>query len=105
MIHVKFVEPGGAVHELDATEGRTAMETALSNDVPGIEAVCGGAASCATCHVYVDPAWANRITPISEVEDMLLDLAANRQANSRLSCQIKITPEIDGIVFQVPEPE
>ncbi|MDQ2801504.1 MAG: 2Fe-2S iron-sulfur cluster-binding protein, partial [Pseudomonadota bacterium] len=76
----------------------------MQNDVPGILAECGGVMSCATCHVYVDPAWLDRLPPPSTDEDDMLDnTAAERRANSRLSCQIKMAPELDGLRVQVPE--
>ncbi|HHN72629.1 MAG TPA: 2Fe-2S iron-sulfur cluster binding domain-containing protein [Thermopetrobacter sp.] len=106
MVRVIFVDPEGGRHEVEAEEGMTLMEAAVKNMVPGIEADCGGACACATCHVYVDPAWVERIPGItarSEAEEDMLDFAFDVRENSRLSCQIRITPEMDGIVLHVPE--
>ncbi len=105
MVKVIFIDPDGKRHEVEAEEGMTLMEAAVKNMVPGIDADCGGACACATCHVYVDPAWVQRlpaITERSEAEEDMLDFAFDVRENSRLSCQIRITPEMDGIVLHVP---
>jgi 2Fe-2S ferredoxin len=79
------------------------METAIDNDIDGIIAECGGACSCATCHVYVDPAWQDKLPPPEPIEDGMLDCVLDRQPNSRLSCQIRLRDEIDGITVTVPD--
>lgn len=79
------------------------MEAARDNDVPGIEAECGGAASCATCHVYIDSAWVTVCGPAGRVEDELLELVEDRREESRLSCQISISDEMDGLIVRLPE--
>ncbi len=79
------------------------MEVAVKNLVPGIEAECGGALACATCHVYVDEAWREAVGGPSEMEEDMLDFAYDVRSNSRLSCQVKMTPELDGLVVNVPE--
>ncbi|MNT81861.1 Ferredoxin-6 [compost metagenome] len=79
------------------------MENAVRNSVPGIEAECGGACACATCHVYVDEAWTEKVGAPSPMEEDMLDFAADVQPNSRLSCQIKVTAGLDGLVVRVPE--
>jgi 2Fe-2S ferredoxin len=79
------------------------MEGAITNEIPGIDADCGGACACATCHVYVDPAWFEKLPPQDEMELSMLDFAIERQANSRLSCQIKVTEALDGLVVRLPK--
>lgn len=103
MTKIVFVEPDGTRHEIAAADGTSAMEAAIRNGVPGIPADCGGACACATCHVYVDPEWITRIIPISAEENDLLDLAQHRQDESRLSCQIRINPNLDGLTLIIPE--
>ena len=76
---------------------------ALKNNVPGIEAECGGACACATCHVYVDESWAGRIPAAQPMEEDMLDFAFDVRPTSRLSCQIRVTPEVDGLVVTTPE--
>jgi 2Fe-2S ferredoxin len=88
---------------VEAEVGATVMETALRNAIPGIEAECGGACACATCHVYVDPAWYAKIGGPQPMEEDMLDFAWDVRATSRLSCQIKVTEEMDGLVVAVPE--
>lgn len=103
MPRVTFVEPGGRERVVDAPAGATVMETAIDNDVAGIVAECGGACSCATCHVYVDPEWAGRLPPRDAQEDGMLDCVIDRRATSRLSCQITLTEELDGLVVRVAD--
>lgn len=79
------------------------MENAIKNSVPGIEAECGGACACATCHVYVDEAWTGKTGSAEAMEEDMLDFAFDLQPNSRLSCQIKVTDDLDGLVVRVPE--
>jgi 2Fe-2S ferredoxin len=83
--------------------GFTVMEGAVKNNVPGIDADCGGACACATCHVYVDPAWAEKTGKASAMEESMLDFAENVTETSRLSCQIKVTDELEGLVVRMPE--
>ncbi len=103
MTKITFVAHGGQRFEIDAEDGSTVMENAIRNAVPGIEAECGGACACATCHVYVDEAWSNVVGDPDVMEEDMLDFAYEVRPTSRLSCQIKITPELDGLVVQVPE--
>ena len=106
MVKLIFIDPDGKRHEVEAEEGMTVMEVAVKNMVPGIDADCGGACACATCHVYVDPDMAGRIPELlerAEAEEDMLDFAFDVRENSRLSCQIKVTAEMDGMVLQVPE--
>jgi 2Fe-2S ferredoxin len=101
---VVYVLPGGERREIKADEGSSVMETALGNLVPGILGECGGQMSCATCHVYVDDGFIDRLPPADDMENDLLDgVASERQPGSRLSCQITMTAELDGITVRVPE--
>ena len=93
----------GTRFDVDAASGSTVMENAVRNDVPGIEAECGGACACATCHVYVDEAWVERVGKPEAMEEDMLDFAYEVQPNSRLSCQIRVTPELDGLKVKVPD--
>ncbi len=102
MAKITFIQPDGTSQTIDAEPGVTVMEAAKLNNIPGIEAECGGACACATCHVYVDEAWrAKTGTPASTEEDML-DFAFDVRPESRLSCQIKVTAVLDGLVLRVP---
>jgi 2Fe-2S ferredoxin len=103
MPKITYIEHSGTRHVVDAKSGQTAMEAAIANMVPGIVAECGGACSCATCHVYVDEAWTDRVGGPSEMEEDMLDFAFDVRPTSRLSCQIKLTDELDGLVLYVPE--
>jgi 2Fe-2S ferredoxin len=101
---VTFIHPDNRAERVEAEIGDSAMRAAVIHGIDGIVAECGGSALCATCHVYVDEAWLGRLAAIGDDEDALLDgTACERQANSRLSCQIKITPELDGLVLRLPE--
>ena len=101
---VIYVSPAGDAREIAVPVGDSVMEGAIKHGVNGIVAECGGACMCATCHVYVDEAWLGRLPPMSDEEDALLDgAAAERRANSRLSCQIKLAAELDGLVMRLPE--
>lgn len=103
MTRVTYIEPDGTVREIDAEPGTTVMEAAVDNSVEGIVAECGGACSCATCHVYVDPEWADKLPPPDPQEDGMLDCVLDRQPNSRLSCQIQLNEDLDGLKVRVPE--
>lgn len=100
---VTFVEVDGTVRKIeDAKPGLTLMEVARANNVAGIYADCGGGCSCATCHVYVEPEWREAVGPPNNLENDTLDLASDvRKENSRLSCQIVLTPELDGLKVKV----
>jgi 2Fe-2S ferredoxin len=101
---ITFIHPDNRAERVEAEIGDSAMRAAVLHGIDGIVAECGGSALCATCHVYVDEAWLGRLAAIGDDEDALLDgTACERQANSRLSCQIKITPELDGLVLRLPE--
>lgn len=100
---IHYVLKDGTTKTVEATEGSSVMETAVRHNVRGIDAECGGSCSCATCHVYVDEAFFDRLTPPDEMEsDLLEGVAAERRPTSRLSCQIQITAALDGLVVRVP---
>lgn len=103
MTKITYIESNGTVHETEAEGGATVMETAIRNSVPGIVAECGGACTCATCHVHVDDAWTETVGEPSVMEEDMLDFAFDVRPNSRLSCQIKVRDELDGLVVHVPE--
>jgi 2Fe-2S ferredoxin len=103
MPKITFIDPSGVSHAVEAEVGSTVMEAAIRNGVPGIEAECGGACACATCHVYVDGAWQPKTGGPSPMEEDMLDFGYDVRPNSRLSCQIKVTNELDGLIVTVPE--
>ena len=103
MPKITYIEYNGAEHVLDVKTGLSVMEGAVKNNIPGIDADCGGACACATCHVYVDQAWTEKTGKPSAMEESMLDFAENVEANSRLSCQIKVTEALDGLVVRMPE--
>jgi 2Fe-2S ferredoxin len=103
MPKITYITHDGVSHEVDADVGSTVMENAIRNSVPGIDAECGGALACATCHVYVDPAWVAATGSPSPMEEDMLDFAYDVQPTSRLSCQIRVEPALDGLVVRVPE--
>ncbi len=104
MAKIKFIEHNGNEHEVEADNGLTIMQAAVNNSVPGIVAECGGACSCATCHVRIDNDWYAKIDPPSNMENEMLEFAMGFEENaSRLSCQIKISDSLDGIVIHTPE--
>lgn len=102
MAKITFIQPGGAQDAVDAEDGMTVMEAAKQNDVAGIEAECGGSCACATCHVYVDAAWRDKVGSPQNMEEDMLDFAFDVREESRLACQIRITPELDGLIVRVP---
>jgi Ferredoxin len=103
MPRITFIEHDGTEHRLDVATGQSVMQAAMSNNVPGIIADCGGSCSCATCHVYVDPGWRDRVQPPSSSEKDMVECALHVQETSRLSCQIKVVDELDGLVVRIPE--
>ena len=103
MAKITYIEFDGAEHPIDVRNGLSVMEGAVKNNVPGIDADCGGACACATCHVYVDPAWTDKTGAVSPMEESMLDFAEGVEPNSRLSCQIKVTDALDGLVVRMPE--
>ena len=103
MAKITYVEFNGKEHVVDVKNGLSVMEGAVKNNIPGIDADCGGACACATCHVYVDEAWAGKTGSQSAMEESMLDFAENVEPNSRLSCQIKVSDDLDGLVVRMPQ--
>lgn len=103
MTTINYVLHNGVVHAVEAAIGDSVMIVAMRNNFDGILAECGGACSCATCHVHIAPAWTDKLPPMDALEREMLDFAEGVDANSRLSCQIKITAELDGLIVNVPE--
>ncbi len=104
MPKITFITSDGAERVVEGAVGMTVMDVALNNLVQGIDGDCGGAAACGTCHVYVDPAWVAKTGPATEgIEHDMLLLTDNVQENSRLSCQIRVSEELDGLVVRMPE--
>jgi 2Fe-2S ferredoxin len=103
MIKITFIDAQGTARTVEAEVGATLMETAINHGVPGIEAECGGACACSTCHVYVEDAWRDKVGEPAPMEEDMLDFAFEVKPNSRLSCQIKIREDFDGLTVQTPE--
>jgi len=104
MPKITYVEHNGKEHTVEVAEGLTVMEGAVSHNIPGIEADCGGACACSTCHVYVDPAWVDKLPEKEDMELDMLDFAYEPDPErSRLTCQLKVTPALDGLRVQMPE--
>lgn len=103
MTKITFIDREGARHELETGNATSVMEVASNHGIAGIYAECGGTCSCATCHVYVDEAWRAVAGAPDDLEDGMLDAAIDRRPNSRLCCQITITPELDGLVVEVAD--
>ena len=99
---VKFVSHEGQETTIEAAEGLSVMEVAVRNRVSGIEGDCGGACACSTCHVYVDEMWREKVGKASEMEEDMLDFAFDVREGSRLSCQIKVNNELDGVIIHLP---
>jgi len=102
MTKITFIDSTGEPRVVEGQDGSTVMETALRNSIPGIEAECGGACACATCHVYVAEDWTEKVGPPSQMEEDMLDFAFEVRPNSRLSCQIKVSAALDGLVVTTP---
>ena len=103
MPKIKYIEHNCKEHEVDVPVGWSVMEGAVKNLIPGIDADCGGACACATCHVFVDSAWLEKLPAKEDMEETMLDFAPDMAANSRLSCQIKVTPALDGLIVRMPK--
>lgn len=101
MPKIVYIEPEGDRVEVEVEEGYSVMEGAIMNGVEGIEAECGGACSCATCHCYVREEWWDKLPDMDVIEDSMLEAATERRENSRLTCQIPVTDELDGLVLEV----
>ena len=103
MAKITYIEHDGTEHVVDVKSGMSVMEGAIKHNVPGIDADCGGACACATCHVYVDEAFQAETGRASAMEESMLDFAENVEPNSRLSCQIKVSDALDGLTVRTPE--
>jgi 2Fe-2S ferredoxin len=102
MAKITYITPDGREHVVEVATGWSLMEGAVKNRVSGIDADCGGACACATCHVYVDPAWLPALPSKSDIEEAMLDFALVTAPNSRLSCQIRVTSDLDGMIVRIP---
>lgn len=103
MAKITYIDHEGTERVVEATNGESVMETAIKNSIPGIDADCGGACACATCHVYVDEAFMDKVGKPEDMEQSMLDFAENVQDNSRLSCQISVSDDLDGLKVTTPE--
>ena len=103
MPKITYIEHNGKSHQIDVANGLTVMEGAVQNNIPGIDADCGGSMACATCHVYVKEDWFNRLPKKENGEEDMIDMAYEPNKFSRLSCQITVSDEIDGLVVQLPK--
>ena len=103
MARITYIEHSGEEHAVDVDEGLSVMEGAVRNLIPGIDADCGGACACSTCHVYVAKEWYDRLPPIEDLEADMLDFAWEPMERSRLSCQLRVTSALDGLVVRMPE--
>ena len=103
MAKIKYIEFNGTEHEADVANGLIVMEGAIQNEIPGIDADCGGSMACATCHVYVEDSWLTKLPKAEDAEQDMIDMAYKPNKNSRLSCQIVVSDEIDGLTVTTPE--
>ena len=103
MPRVTYITPNGERHEVEVEKGYSVMEGAIDNNIDGIVAECGGACACATCHSYIDAAWIEKLPEMDDMEDSMLDAAFDRKPNSRLTCQIELSDELDGLVVHVAD--
>lgn len=102
MTKIQFISHDGHTKTIEATNGMSIMDVATKNGVPGIDADCGGACACATCHVYVDTEWLDRVGSPTQTESDMLGFVQEPRPNSRLACQISVTPALDGLVVHTP---
>ena len=102
MPKITYIEHNGTPHELDVPNGLTVMEGAVQNNISGIDADCGGSCACATCHVYVDEKWLDKLPKKESAEEDMLDMAYEPKKNSRLTCQITVTDDLNGLVVKMP---
>jgi len=103
MVKIVFIEHDGSEYKVAARPGSTVMLAAVTNGVPGIDADCGGSCSCATCHVFVHEDWLEKVGEMNLTEEAMLSLSPDRKDNSRLSCQITVSEELNGLVVTTPE--
>ena len=102
MAKIKYIEHNGKEHIVEVQNGLTVMEGAVQNDIPGIDADCGGGMACATCHVYVNEEWLDKLSAKEDGEEDMLDMAFEPKTNSRLSCQLIVSDELDGLIVNIP---
>ena len=102
MVKITYIDAQGTARSVEAPVGSTVMETAIRNNIPGIDAECGGACACATCHVYVDEAWREAVGEPEPMEEDMLDFASDVRPSSRLSCQIRVKDGLDGLTVTTP---
>ena len=102
MPKITYIEHNGKSHQIEVANGLTVMEGAIQNNISGIDADCGGSCACATCHVYIDEKWFNKLSKKEDAEQDMLDMAFEPKKTSRLSCQITATDELDGLVVKMP---
>jgi len=103
MPKITYIEHGGKSHTIEVSNGLSVMEGAVQNNIPGIDADCGGSMACATCHVYVKEEWFNKLSKKEDGEEDMLDMAFEPKKNSRLSCQLMVSEQLDGLVVDLPE--
>ena len=103
MTKINYITHDNQTYSVDVQNGLTAMEGAVQNDIPGIDADCGGSMACATCHVYVEEKWLDKIPKAEEAEIDMLDMAQDPKKNSRLSCQLMVSDKLDGLIVTTPE--
>ena len=103
MAKITYIESSGSSHTIEISSGLSVMEGAIQNDIPGIDADCGGSMACATCHVYVKEEWFNKIPKKEDGEEDMLDMAYEPSKFSRLSCQVIVSDELDGLIVSIPE--
>ena len=103
MARITFIESGGTAHTVEVESGNNLMQGAVFNNIQGIEAECGGACVCATCHIHIDESWANKLPPAEEVEMLTLEETENPNRYSRLACQIKVDDSLEGLTVHIPE--
>ena len=103
MAKITYIEHSGKSHTIEVQNGLTVMEGAIQNNIPGIDADCGGSMACATCHVYVKEEWFNKLPKKEDGEEDMLDMAFEPKKNSRLSCQLMVSDQLDGLVVNLPE--
>ena len=103
MPKITYIEHGGKTHTIEVANGLSVMEGAVQNNIPGIDADCGGSMACATCHVYVKEEWFNKLPKKEDGEEDMLDMAFEPKKNSRLSCQLMVSDQLDGLVINLPE--
>jgi len=103
MPKITYIEHNGKSHNIDVPNELSVMEGAVQNNIPGIDADCGGSMACATCHVYVKEEWFNKLPKKEDGEEDMLDMAFEPKKNSRLSCQLMVSDQLDGLVISLPE--